>query len=54
MSGNFYQSGGARLDMFSEQQPRANADSLMAMPDRINSSEPGKVWFTGQGTDNPW
>lgn len=54
MLGDFYQSGVAQLDMFSEQQPRANADVLMATLDRINGSGLGKVWFAGQGTDNPW
>lgn len=54
MLGDFYQSGVAQLDMFSEQHPRANADVLMATLDRINGSGLGKVWFAGQGTDNPW
>lgn len=54
MLGDFYQSGIAQLDMFSEQQPRANADALMATLDQINRSGLGKVWFAGQGTDNPW
>ncbi|MBD8234891.1 translesion error-prone DNA polymerase V subunit UmuC, partial [Pantoea agglomerans] len=54
MLGDFYQSGIAQLDMFSEQQPRANADALMATLDRINGSGLGKIGFAGQGTDNPW
>lgn len=54
MLGDFFQSGVAQLDMFSENQPRANADALMMTLDQINRSGLGKVWFAGQGTDNPW
>lgn len=54
MLGDFYQSGIAQLDMFSENQPRANADALMMTLDQINRSGMGKVWFAGQGTNNPW
>lgn len=54
MLGDFYQSGIAQLDMFSENQPKANADALMAALDTINKSWLGKVWFAGQGVDNPW
>lgn len=54
MLGDFYQSGVAQLDMFSENQPRANADALMTALDQINRSGLGKVWFAGQGTNNPW
>lgn len=42
MLGDFYQSGVAQFDMFSEQQPRANADALMATLDGINRSGKGK------------
>lgn len=52
--GDFYQSGVAQLDMFSQQLPRANADALMSAVDQINRSGVGKVWFAGQGTDNAW
>lgn len=52
--GDFYQSGVAQLDMFSQQLPRANADALMSAVDQINRSGLGKVWFAGQGTDNTW
>lgn len=53
--GDFYQSGVAQYDMFSEQQPRANADALMAALDKINRSGRGKVWFAGQGArDSSW
>lgn len=54
MLGDFYQTGIAQLDMFSEHQPRANADALMTALDQINRSGLGKVWFAGQGTHNPW
>ncbi|MBD8155983.1 translesion error-prone DNA polymerase V subunit UmuC [Pantoea agglomerans] len=55
MLGDFYQSGVAQFDMFSEQQPRANADALMATLDGINRSGRGKVFFAGQGErDSPW
>lgn len=54
MLGDFYQSGVAQLDMFSEQPPRANADVLMATMDRIKSAGRGKIWFAGQGTHHPW
>jgi len=52
MLGDFYQSGVAQFDMFSEQQPRANSDALMAALDGINRSGKGKVWFAGQGERN--
>lgn len=55
MLGDFYSSGVAQFDMFSEQQPRANADALMAALDGINRSRKGKVWFAGQGDrDSLW
>ncbi|WP_312042962.1 translesion error-prone DNA polymerase V subunit UmuC [Erwinia sp.] len=54
MLGDFYQTGIAQLDMFSENQPRANADALMAALDNINKSGLGKVWLAGQGIDNLW
>ncbi|RNA73499.1 translesion error-prone DNA polymerase V subunit UmuC [[Curtobacterium] plantarum] len=55
MLGDFYQSGVAQFDMFSEQQPRANADALMAALDAINRSGKGKVFFAGQGEqDSAW
>ncbi|WP_256448501.1 translesion error-prone DNA polymerase V subunit UmuC [Pantoea sp. GbtcB22] len=55
MLGDFYQSGVAQFDMFSEQLPRANADALMAALDSINRSGRGKVWFAGQGAqDSSW
>lgn len=55
MLGNFYQSSVAQFDMFSEQQPRANSDALMAALDGINRSGKGKVWFAGQGErDSSW
>ncbi len=52
MLGDFYQSGMTQFDMFSEQQPRANADALMAALDGINRSGKGKIWFAGQGERN--
>lgn len=55
MLGDFYQSGMTQFDMFSEQQPRANADALMAALDGINRSGKGKIWFAGQGErDSSW
>lgn len=55
MLGDFYPSGMTQFDLFSEQQPRANADALMAALDGINRSGKGKVWFAGQGDrDNSW
>ncbi len=54
MLGDFYQSGVAQLDLFSEQQPRAGADKLMTALDTINRKGLGRVYFAGQGRDNPW
>lgn len=55
MLADFYQSGVAQFDMFSEQQRRANADALMAALDGINRSGNGKGWFAGQGNrDSSW
>ncbi|MDF2913472.1 DUF4113 domain-containing protein (plasmid) [Pantoea agglomerans] len=55
MLADFYQSGVEQFDMFSEQQPRANSDALMAALDGINRPGKGKVWFAGQGNrDSSW
>ncbi|WHQ73344.1 translesion error-prone DNA polymerase V subunit UmuC [Pantoea sp. Lij88] len=55
MLGDFYPSGMTQFDLFSEQQPRANADALMAALDGINRSGKVKVWFAGQGDrDSSW
>lgn len=54
MLGDFYQSDVAQLDMFSEQLPRPGADKLMAAIDTINKNGLGRVYFAGQGNDNPW
>lgn len=55
MLGDFYHSGVAQFDMFSEHLPRANADALMAALDGINRSGRGKVWFASQGAqDSSW
>jgi len=54
MLSDFFQTGIAQLDMFSEHQPRANADALMATIDQINKSGLGKIWLAGQGIVNPW
>lgn len=52
---DFYQSGVAQFDMFSEQQPRVNADELMAVLDNINLAAKGSIYFAGQGTrDSTW
>ncbi|MGP2504313.1 DinB/UmuC family translesion DNA polymerase [Pantoea ananatis] len=54
MLGDFYTKGVTQLDLFSEQQPRAGGDKLMAAIDRINSAGRGQVYFAGQGRDNDW
>ncbi|MBT0722537.1 translesion error-prone DNA polymerase V subunit UmuC [Rosenbergiella collisarenosi] len=54
MLSDFYQSDIAQFDMFSEQLPRANADSLMATLDMINKSGKGKIYFASQGTEQGW
>ncbi|WP_058973819.1 hypothetical protein [Type-D symbiont of Plautia stali] len=43
MLGDFYQSGVAQFDMFSEQQLHANADALMAAPDGITAQARERV-----------
>ena len=50
--GDFYLSGAAQLNMFSQQLLRASTDALMAASDQINRLGMGKVWFAGQGTNN--
>ncbi len=53
--GDFYQSCVAQFDMFSEQQPRANSDQLMAVLDSINLGGRGRIYFAGQGQrDSAW
>lgn len=54
MLGDFYSSGIAQLDMFSEHLPRPNSEALMRVIDNINKSGKGSVWFAGQGVDNAW
>lgn len=52
MLSDFWQSGSTQFDMFSQQQPRANADALMTALDAINRSGKGKIGFASQTTGN--
>lgn len=54
MLGDFYQSNVSQFDLFSDRQPRAGGDNLMAAIDNINKSGLGRIYFAGQGRDNPW
>lgn len=54
MLGDFFSQGVAQLNLFDEFAPRHNSAQLMAVMDAINHGGRGKVWFAGQGTQQPW
>ncbi|EMO8006322.1 Y-family DNA polymerase [Salmonella enterica] len=54
MLNDFTPSGVSQLNLFDEEQPRAQSDELMKVLDRINHSGKGKIWFAGQGIAPEW
>lgn len=54
MLADFFSHGVAQLNLFDDNQPRANSAALMATLDRVNVSGKGKVWFAGQGIEKSW
>lgn len=51
---DFTLNGVSQLNLFDDNQPRANSVQLMKVLDGINQSGLGNVWFAGQGVDIEW
>ena len=55
MLGDFFSQGIAQLNLFDENAPRADSDTLMAVLDRLNAKEgKGTLFFAGQGIQQQW
>ncbi|ECZ6314658.1 Y-family DNA polymerase [Salmonella enterica] len=54
MLNDFTPSDVSQLNLFDEEQPRAQRDELMKVLDRINHSGKGKIWFAGRGIAPEW
>ncbi|EBB8134128.1 translesion error-prone DNA polymerase V subunit UmuC [Salmonella enterica] len=54
MLNDFTPSGVSQLNLFDEDQPRAQSDELMKVLDSINHSGKGKIWFAGRGIAPEW
>ncbi len=54
MLNDFTPTGVSQLNLFDEVQPRERSDLLMKVPDGINHSGLGKVWFAGRGIAPEW
>ncbi|EIE4825134.1 Y-family DNA polymerase [Salmonella enterica] len=54
MLNDFTPRGVSQLNLFDEEQPRAQSDELMKVLDRINHSGKGKIWFAGRGIAPEW
>ncbi|WP_395224852.1 Y-family DNA polymerase [Salmonella sp. SKLX107313] len=54
MLNDFTPSGVSQLNLFDEDQLRAQSDELMKVLDRINHSGKGKIWFAGRGIAPEW
>ncbi|EHM2213754.1 Y-family DNA polymerase [Salmonella enterica] len=54
MLNDFTPSGVSQLNLFDEEQPRAQSDELMKVLDRINHSGKGKIRFAGRGIAPEW
>lgn len=54
MLGDFYSQGVSQLNLFDENKPQANSETLMRVMDGINLSGKGNLWFAGQGVQNTW
>ncbi|EAA2618016.1 translesion error-prone DNA polymerase V subunit UmuC [Salmonella enterica] len=54
MLNDFTPSGVSQLNLFDEDQPRAQSNELMKVLDRINHFGKGKIWFAGRGIAPEW
>ena len=54
MLGDFFSQGVSQLNLFDDNKPQANSESLMRVIDGINQSGKGQLWFAGQGIAKPW
>lgn len=54
MLNDFSNGMNTQLGMFDESGPRAGAEQLMKVMDKINRSALGNVWFAGQGIRPEW
>lgn len=54
MLDDFFPTGVAQLNLFSDEQPRENSEALMKIIDSINTTGMGQIWFAGKGVDQAW
>ena len=54
MLDDFTPHGISQLNLFDEDQPRANSTQLMKVLDGINQSGLGHIWFARQGVSHEW
>ncbi|WP_370965072.1 Y-family DNA polymerase [Enterobacter wuhouensis] len=55
MLGDFFSQGIAQLNLFDENAPRADSDTLMEVLDRLNAKKgKGTLFFAGQGIQQQW
>lgn len=55
MLGDFFSQGVAQLNLFDDNAPRHNSDTLMDVLDRLNAKEGrGTLYFAGQGIQQQW
>jgi len=49
-----FQPGGAQLNLFDENAPRADSEALMTLMDKLNRQGRGTLYFAGQGIQQAW
>ncbi|WP_025902793.1 translesion error-prone DNA polymerase V subunit UmuC [Tatumella sp. UCD-D_suzukii] len=54
MLGDFFSQGVSQLNLFDDDKPQANSESLMRVIDGVNQSGKGQLWFAGQGVEQLW
>lgn len=55
MLGDFFSKGGAQLNLFDENSPRAGSERLMEVLDHLNAKDGrGTLYFAGQGIQQQW
>lgn len=54
MLDDFFPTGVAQLNLFSDEQSREKSEALMNIIDSINTTGLGQIWFAGKGVDQAW
>ncbi|HBC6873013.1 TPA: Y-family DNA polymerase [Citrobacter koseri] len=55
MLGDFFSQGGAQLNLFDDNAPRAGSERLMEVLDHLNAKDgKGTLYFAGQGIQQQW